>query len=96
MGSTEGRKMPCVNEPRLKAFDKDGDGILSFEELRGQVPDNPRLEQVLLSLEGLGVSGIRYTGCEDADPATKSGPMNDLATLVARAAVQSVYEPGSK
>ena len=83
-------KIPCVEQPELEAFDKDGDGIVSFDELRAVLPDHERLQSVIQALEKTGVTGIRYTGC--GDTSGSNGATEDLATLIARAAVSKIYD----
>lgn len=84
-GSAE-KTLPCVEKPEFRAFDTDGDGVLSISELRSAAPDNAQLQQIVEALESAGVAGIRYTGCRDE---SGSGAVadEDIALIIARAAV---------
>ncbi len=57
-------------------------------------PEHEQLQQVVAALESHGV-GIRYAGCgeeNNADsPTGSNGAGEDLATLIARAAVAQYY-----
>lgn len=92
--TTPENKIPCVDQPALREFDKDGDGVVSFDELRSLLPSNEQLAQVIEALEDHGVVGIRYTGCDDSANNGSSGEMTNqqLAQLIANAAVAQIYE----
>jgi len=85
-----------VNQPELEAFDQNGDGIVSFEELEHLLPANERLREVVVALQAKGIFGIKYTGCDEAsssgDGVAANGATEDLASLIARAAVARIYE----
>lgn len=55
----------CREEPFLAAVDGNGDGVVSTAEIRSVHPDNARLQELAGQLEAAGVTGIRYTGCDD-------------------------------
>ena len=85
-------KIPCVDQPALKEFDKDGDGVVSFDELRPLLPMHDQLAEVIAGLEAQGIVGIRYTGCSDNSSGGTNGDSENLANLIARAAIAQLYD----
>lgn len=92
--ATPEKRIPCVDQPALSAFDKDGDGVVSFDELRSLLPSHEELAGVIESLEDQGIVGIRYTGCPDVASNGSSGEMSSqqLANLIAKAAIAQIYK----
>ncbi len=60
----------CQEEPTLAVVDGNKDGVASVEEIRAVAPDNTRLQELTGQLEAQGVTGIRYTGCDESAPAS--------------------------
>lgn len=91
-GSPE-KKMPCVEKPEFKAFDTDGDGVLSIGELRSAAANNEQLQSIVEAVEANGIAGLRYTGCGDESESDAGDPSGDaifdenIARIIARAAV---------
>jgi hypothetical protein len=56
----------CQDQPVLAAVDGNGDGVASVGEIRSVAPDNAELQAAADQLEARGVTGIRYTGCDDS------------------------------
>lgn len=87
-----------MEQPALKAFDKDGDGVLSLEDLRATLANHAQVQEIVDALEVQGIAGIRYTGCDDvaaSDPEPgsngKSMSDEDIVSLIARAAIEQIY-----
>ena len=59
----------CREEPALVLVDTNKDGVASVDEIRALAPGNVDLEAAADQLEAEGITGIRYTGCEEATPA---------------------------
>lgn len=56
----------CRAEPAVAVADDNGDGVASIDEIRAFAPDNAELQRAADQLEAEGVSGIRYTGCDES------------------------------
>lgn len=88
--------IPCVEQPALEAYDKDGDGMLSIDELRLALPNDIQVQGIITALEETGVMGIRYGGCGEPEPdgakVASNGAGEDLARAIAQLAVAGLYD----
>jgi len=79
----------CQEEPTLALADGNKDGVASVEEILALAPDNAQLQAAADQLEAAGITGIRYTGCDESTPA---GGTDDSLCVVTQDELDAIQD----